>query len=261
MTPAVLPLAGKRILVTRRGEQAGSLTSQLVDLGATVVELPLIEVRPPQDPAPLQGALRDLGSYAWIVLTSANAVDAVAEGLETLGLAVHLPPKLLVASVGSSTSEAFARAFPEATVAVEPAEEFRAEGLLRELEACPIRGKRILMPLSDRAADTLARGLADRGAQIDRVTAYRTVSPEDLPARLRAVLQNEDEGGIDLVTLASPSAVEHFTAALAGRGSPPVAVIGPVTDRAARAAGLTVAAVAAPSTAQGLVDAIRRVFG
>ena len=257
MTPAV-PLAGKRILVTRGGDQAGPLASLLEDLGAAVVQLPLIEVHAPEDPAALYAAVRDLGSYAWIVLTSANAVQAVAAGLATLGLAVGLPPGLLVASVGPSTSEAFARAFPESTVAVEPAGDFRAEGLLRAMESHPISGKRILMPLSDRAGDTLARGLADRGAWIDRVTAYRTVSPRDLPARLRAALG--DDGGVDLVTLASPSAVEHFTAALGGLGAPPVAVIGPVTDRAARESGLTVAAVAVPSTARGLVDAIRRVF-
>jgi uroporphyrinogen-III synthase len=37
-------------------------------------------------------------------------------------------------------------------------------------------------------------------------------------------------------------------------------VIGPLTERAARAAGLDVRVVAEPSTAEGLVEAIRRRF-
>jgi len=111
--------------------------------------------------------------------------------------------------------------------------------------------------VSDRAREVLAEGLRARGAEVDSVLAYRTVTP----AGTGAVLERAVEAGADLVTLASPSAVEGLVSALGPRSTQlPVAVIGPVTEHAARAAGLDVRVVASPSTVEGLVAAIRRRF-
>ena len=65
--------------------------------------------------------------------------------------------------------------------------------------------------------------------------------------------------GIDLVLLASPSAVEALVGALGDRARGlAVVVIGPVTEQAARQAGLDVRASASPATAQGLAAAAER---
>jgi uroporphyrinogen-III synthase len=42
------PLAGTRILVGRASHQAGSLSASLRGLGASVIEIPFIEIRKPQ---------------------------------------------------------------------------------------------------------------------------------------------------------------------------------------------------------------------
>jgi uroporphyrinogen-III synthase len=69
-------------------------------------------------------------------------------------------------------------------------------------------------------------------------------------------------GGIDLAVFASPSAVEGFVNALGKRAAGlPSAVIGPVTERAARAGGLNVRILASPSTGRGLVEAVARHYG
>ena len=44
---SALPLAGKRILVTRALHQAGKLSDGLRALGAEPVEVPVLEIRPP----------------------------------------------------------------------------------------------------------------------------------------------------------------------------------------------------------------------
>jgi uroporphyrinogen-III synthase len=145
---------------------------------------------------------------------------------------------------------------PGANVTLEPDSELRAEGLLRAFEAEPLAGCRVLLPASELARDVLASGLRARGAEVEVITAYRTLPAPGLPDRLAAAL----DGGVDLVTFASPSAVHAFVAAEGGRRRrpwPPAAVIGPVTEQAAREAGFEVAAVAAPSTASGLVSAVR----
>jgi len=77
-----LPLFGKRIVVTRAREQADALASRLTALGAGVIELPTIEIRPPADCGPLDRAIAELDSYDWLVFTSANGVRFFLDRLD-----------------------------------------------------------------------------------------------------------------------------------------------------------------------------------
>jgi uroporphyrinogen-III synthase len=252
------PLAGRRILVTRRPEQSAELREGLVALGALVTELPAIEIAPPEDVTPLDQALLSLHRYDWVVFTSANAVNAVAERMNALGLqGSRLSGGTSVASVGSSTTHTIRARFPGTEIALQPVAGFSAEGLIEAFRARGIRGQRFLLPVSDRARDALARALIAGGGDVDAVTAYRTIAPEGLRDRLQEILAT----GVDLATFASPSAVENLAvAAGASARGLPAAVIGPVTEAAARAAGLDVRVTADPSTAAGLLDAILRHF-
>lgn len=249
------PLAGRRIVVTRRTEQSAWLCDRLRQLGATAVELPLIEVARPVEMAPLDAALRGLARYDWVVFTSANAVRAVSDRITDLGLAEQTLTSRKIASVGPSTTHSLRKCFPDIAVAVEAAKH-DAEALLKAL-ATGARGLRFLLPASDRARGILPAGLRAEGAEVDVVVAYRTVAPADARERVLAGLR----GGVDLVTFASPSAVENFVTA-AAEWVPRVAaaVIGPVTEEACRRAGIEVKVVAAPATAQGLADALVRHF-
>jgi uroporphyrinogen-III synthase len=254
----VQPLTGRHILVTRRPEQSAELREGLVALGALVTELPTIEIAPPEDARPLDEALSSLHRYDWIVFTSANAVSAVAERMSGLGLrGTGLGGGASVASVGPSTTEAILECFPGTEIALQPVARFRAEGLIEALRTRGIRGQRFLLPVSDRARDALAVALLADGGDVEVVIAYRTIAPQGLRARVQEILSM----GVDLVTFASPSAVENLAVAAgaAARGLP-AAVIGPVTEAAARAAGLEVRVTADPSTAEGLVAAIARHY-
>jgi uroporphyrinogen-III synthase len=251
----VKPLQDRRILVTRRREQADDLVDALQALGATVVEVPLIAQVPPENTAPLDGALGRLPSYEWLAFTSANAVEAVAERMARLG--AKLPAEVRLASVGPTTAQAIAARFTPRRPDLQPDSEYRAEGLLKAFRAIVLAGRRVLLPVSDRARDTLAAGLRAQGAEVEVVTAYRMVTPADV----RSCLERAVADGIDLVILASPSAVEGLVGALGdqARGLA-IAVIGPVTEQAARQAGLDVRAVAFPATARALAAAAERFF-
>ena len=78
-------LTGKRIVVTRARSQASGLVQRLADLNATVVELPVIEIEGPADGGAALAASADRladGAYAWVVVTSANAVVRMFEALD-----------------------------------------------------------------------------------------------------------------------------------------------------------------------------------
>ena len=251
-------LAGRRIVVTRRAGQASALVRLLQERGARVIEVPSIEVAPPADASALDDALRARDRFQWLVFTSANAVDAVAARLTALGLPPRLTPDgPKLASVGEATTAALRAAFPDDPVALEPAQGFRSAELARVFARESMAGARVLLPCSSRVRDELPRALRALGAEVLTVVAYETVEPPDLGQRVARCL----EEGFDLVAFASPSAVEAFVAAAGERvRGLPVVAIGPTTAEAARAAGLDVRGIAAPSTAEGLVAAAERVL-
>ena len=246
----VAPLAGRRVLVTRSADQSAGVVERLRARGAEVVEVPVLRIEPPDDPLAIRDALHSIDAYGWLLLTSANAVHAVAAGIRGA-----LPVTLRLASAGPATTEAIRALLPEAVITARATSAFGGEGLARALALVDVSGARMLFPVSDRSPAALADDLRARGAQVDVVVAYRTTVPPDAGDRLRAALGQ----GIDAVTFASPSAVDAFVS-LGGGGRLPSVVIGPTTAAAARAAGLAVAATAEAATSEGLAAAVERYF-
>jgi len=176
--------------------------------------------------------------------------------LTVLGLYPRLSGHAKLASVGPATTIALRSSFPEDKVSLEP-KEYRADGLVAAFAQRNMAGKRVLLPTSTAARDTLAEGLRRQGAEVDVVAAYATVEPAGLDAAVARCL----EGGFDLALFASPSAVEAFARAAGARASGlPAAVIGPTTEATAVALGLEVRGVASPSTLEALVATAERLL-
>jgi uroporphyrinogen III methyltransferase/synthase len=245
-----LPLSGKRIVVTRAREQADALAARLSALGAAVVELPTIEIRPPADPGPLDRAIADLPSYDWLIFTSANGVKAFIDRLPDLRA---LRGK--ICAIGPATRAAVESLHLQVDLM---GAEYVAEGLLRAFDTESLSGKRILLPRAAVARDVVPVELAKRGAHIDVVEAYRTLPPSDLASRIREAFARKP----DCITFTSSSTVKNFVSAAgpAALQGVSVACIGPVTAQTARDLGLTVAAQARVYTAEGLVEALLGLY-
>ena len=244
------PLTGRAVLVTRPGGQGASLARRLRALGAEAIEAPTIEVEGPDPGGDLDGAILDAadGRFAWTVFTSGAGVRAWFERAEALGAG---PPASAVAAVGEATADAL-RARGVRPSLVPP--EFTTESLAA---AFPQGGGRVLLARADLATADLEEALRAKGWDPARVDAYRVRLAEALPVPAADAL---GKGRVDAVTFSSPSTVEGFVR-LTDRPWPPAVCIGPVTARAARRAGLEVAAEAAPHTEEGLVDALVRALG
>lgn len=252
-------LEGRRIVVTRAAEQARELTTRLEGLGAKVILLPAISFAEPVDSDPLDAAIADLSGFDWLLFTSANAARFFARRCRTRGVDPHAAQStgkpLFVAAVGPATSEAAAA---EGFLVGHMAEEFRGAELAREL-AEELRGKKVLLPRSDRATEDLPQALRASGADVTEVVAYRTLecdSPE------REALGAVRRGEVDVVSFFSASAFQSLVGYLgleALRGVA-LAAIGPVTAGAIRAAGLTVAIEAPEATGEAFIAALLRHF-
>jgi uroporphyrinogen-III synthase/uroporphyrinogen III methyltransferase/synthase len=250
----VPPLAGKRVLVARAAHQAGKLSEGLRALGAEPVKVPVIEIRPPEDFAPLDRALRELSSYDWLILTSVNTVRALADRAAALGLNLAAAARFNVAAVGEATAEAARQA--GFAIALVP-ESYVAESLTKSL-AGQTRGKKVLLARAAVARDVIPHTLRVAGATVDVVDAYRNVMPESAPALLREALQK----GIAAAAFTSSSSVTHLADAArqAGIAFPFAGVaaisIGPVTSKTLRDLGWEPIAEASPSDVPGLLRAI-----
>ncbi|WP_455734197.1 uroporphyrinogen-III synthase, partial [Burkholderia stabilis] len=62
-------------VLTRPDGQSGALASQLAEAGCDVLEFPLIDIAPVDDPAPLDAAFAALADYALVIFVSPNAID------------------------------------------------------------------------------------------------------------------------------------------------------------------------------------------
>jgi uroporphyrinogen III methyltransferase/synthase len=255
------PLFGRRIVVTRPSERAGSLADLLEEQGAEVIVFPTIALVPPADPGALERAVATAGSYDWIVFTSARGVQAFFARFAAQRLDVRALAAVRLAAIGPETAAELERRLLRP--AVVPAE-YRAEGLLDALGAGDVRGRRILLPRAAGARVVLPAELRARGATVDEVEAYRAVPPPDADVTpLRAALA---AGEIDALTFTSSSTVTNFAAMLGAEAlaalvhgtRPAVACIGPVTADSARALGLRVDVVPAAYTGAALAAALCR---
>ncbi len=276
-----LPLAGRRVLVPRATEGPDPLVIALHAAGAEPVVVPLIQTVPPEDPTNLDDILLalDVDYYAWVAVTSTAAVSVLVDRATEVGRPLaQILEGVRVAAVGAATARALRDAgvpvdlvpprgrssaaamvavwpaLPRATAATLPADAVRAP----EEDTVLARERRVLLPLGDLAADTLATGLRAAGWSVDVVVAYHTIAGDRPDEELR---RTWSEGGLDAALLTSGSTARNLVELL---GRPPagtlVCCIGASTAEQARLVGLDVATVATEQTPAGLVDALIRAF-
>jgi uroporphyrinogen-III synthase len=251
VSAATAPLAGVRVVVTRPAHQAAGLLAAFRAAGARAEPLPLIEVGPPDDPAPLARAVRGIAGYDWVVFASANAVEALLGSLRG-----GLPTGVRAAAVGPATAEVLRRLGVEPTLI---AGDRRAEGLAGELAPRLAPGARVLLPQPPDARPVIAEELARAGARVDAVIAYAKRPSPAAPARARDLFG--ESGPLGWVTFTSPAIARAFAALFgptwpARRPTLRAASIGPVTSAELRRLGVEPAAEAAAAGDTELAAAV-----
>jgi uroporphyrinogen-III synthase len=248
-------LSGLRVLVGRARHQAGALSGELRKHGASVLEIPFIEIRRPKSFNPLDSVLRNLAEYDWLILTSVNGVDAMWDRLARLRLTKTNLRHLSVAAIGPATKKAIEQRGIKVDVVPK---EYVAESVVRSLRR-RVKGKRVLLVRAKVARDVIPTELGKAGAQVDVVEAYETVVPRSSRTRLRRALKNPRRRP-HVVTFTSSSTVRNFMDLL-GKARTSLegiefASIGPVTSSSLRELGLRVNIAAKEFTIRGLVEAI-----
>lgn len=256
-----LPLAGKRIVVTRTREQASELSSRLVELGADVMELPTIRITDPTDRRDFAQAVVDCPHYDWLIFSSPNGVKrffraffAVYEDIRELGGA-------RIAAVGPGTAAELKKVglmvdvMPKKAVAEELIAEFDRKGD----EFGGVANVTMLWVHSEKGRDVIYKELMKRQAIVDECIAYNTVPETEDPCGARARLTEE---GADVITFTSSSTVRNFMVLqIPIPEGCRIASIGPVTTATLKEYGLVPDAEALTHDIPSLVQAICSLAG
>jgi len=252
------PLFGKRVLITRTRSQASRLRIELESAGADCVEFPAISIVPVADPSLLDHALKKLGDYDWVTISSSNGARGLRARMDVLGMDGRTFANVKVAAVGPATGVAV-REELGVTPDLVP-DEYVSDAVLRDLNALGMDGKRVLVIGSDIGRDILPDGLKALGATVDRVVGYETHRPDNSGDQLTAAFEDP---GIDITTFTSSSGVDNLVDLAGGPdliNKTVTAAMGPITAERARERGLRVDIVASERTMKSLAAAIVEHF-
>jgi uroporphyrinogen-III synthase len=241
-------LANRTVLSTRpEAAENGELETRLAAMGARVLCLPMLKIRPRPFLFP------ETLAFDWLFFTSRQAVkafygEAVSAGLQTLP----------VACVGPVTAEALTCFGLQASFVSPQFDALSAAGAFAKQYAGQV--KNVLWPCGNRANPELPDVLEGAGMRVMPLLVYEThirlsFTPEEME-----ILQQAP----DLIIFTSPSAVQGFDQlrrhAGLDNGAYRIACLGPTTaQEAAQLLGRS-DIQAKPSTLEGLAEAIRRAY-
>ncbi len=250
------PLFGKRLLVTRPVHQAADFAEKIEALGGEPFIFPVIDIAPPGEWAPLDAAIDEIEEFDWIIFTSVNGVNFFFRRMWDRKKDVRSLAGIRVCAIGPKTRKAVEKR--GMMVDYVPGE-YMAEAVIEGMQEYGLDGKRILLPRADIARKALPEKLAEMGARVEEVTAYKTVPGSGDAGKLQELLSG---GGLHIATFTSSSTVRNFMAKLPQDRAHAllkdviIACIGPITAQTAKELGLTVHIQAEEYTIDGLLAAI-----
>jgi uroporphyrinogen III methyltransferase / synthase len=258
------PLFGRRILVTSPREDAAELSELLTALGADAIEAPMLRFAPADDYGPLDDAVSRIGSFAWVVFTTANAVEYFLGRLAAGSGDLRALNGVRLCAVGPAAADRLRRyrLKPDLTPA-----DGHPEAVARAVAATGgLQGRAVLVPRADVGRELVAQELRRAGAEVTDVTAYRTIATEPEREGEPDVYRLLLDGRIDTVTFTSASAVRTFVRVIGADqaadllSQTTVACIGPVTAEAAAQLHIATTIMPAEYTVAALVEAIVQHF-
>lgn len=249
-----LPLKGKRIVVTRPENRAGTLSQRLRLLGADVWECPCIRTAPIAPCPRLTEAVEALERYEWVVFTSPAGVEVFWDHLHRRGKDARALGGRCLGAIGPGTAEALKKHGLLADLAPEIYDGAHLGAALVERA-----GGRVLLPRAAEGGAALTQALERAGIPYDDIPIYRTVYETAAVAALQAAVA---AGTVDAVTFTSASTVRGFLAAVGEEAdcSKVLGVcIGEQTAAQARQAGIPVI-IAEEATIDALIQAAEKAL-
>lgn len=254
-----MPLTGKTIVITRDVKQAEPFSSQLKRLGTNVILFPTIKIVGPDEPEKIRAGLEDISHYSWIVFTSANAVSYFFKFVFRNEVDFK---RINIACVGKKTAEVLGDFNLSPTLIPN---KFSAQDIFEAMRKYDIKGKHILIPVSNLAAHEIENELQALGAIVKRVELYQTKTYKNPDTEM--LHQKISDNLIDCVTFFSPSALNAFIQLMGeevineiNSNQIAIAVIGSTTAKAAEEVKLKLIIQPMQSDSESFLQALKEYY-
>lgn len=206
-----LPLAGRKILVTRPKELISAMAQKLREKGAQVLELPAIRTEAVKDRSPLLHCFSHIQDYQWIVFTSPTGVRIFFEEMQREELDVRRLSASRIAAIGSGTAKELKK---RGFVADLVPEVYDGQALGKALAERCLGGEHILIPRASIGGQELIRELEHvPRVVIDDISTYDTFYENQTLIDEKAEFE---AGTIDYAVFTSASTVRGFAKAVRG---------------------------------------------
>lgn len=254
-------LKNRRIVVTRPEEHNAGLRALLESRGATVIEMPLIEIEFDGDEDIASEIFSAISEYDWLVFTSANGVRGFFKKFFTRFKDLRWLGPCRIACVGPATKKTVedfhleVELVPDEHTGTALADALIGTHDLENLKVCVVTGSQ--------NPDTLARRLSEEARAIVDVFPCYSTNESDVSEHPAAA--DFRENGADFIIFASGSAARSFVAQAANLRPkkaaklPKTIAISNATASVLRQLGVPVAAIAADATPEAIAVAIESI--
>ena len=236
-----LPLRGETILLTRPRRSSTKLRDQLIQIGASVIHIPTVEL------VPLEPTIEGIWEkpYGALAFSSQNAWSFFLELLEKNNM--ELPSAIARFSIGPATTEVMSQFGPVIQADTRSGQGL-AQAVWNHFGTAPSPHP-VLFPCSKHAHVSFSDTLQNLGMQSERLEIYepRPCEPGPIPLEVSRP---------SWVILTSPSAILGYAEHLHPIERAKIVCMGPTTKAAAEKAGLQVDLVPDQPGTEDLIQAI-----
>ena len=236
-----MPLRGETILLTRPRRSSTKLRDRLIQMGASVIHIPTVEL------APMEPPVKKLWekTYCALAFSSQNAWSFFLELLKKNDL--ELPNSIPMFSIGPGTTEVITEHAPVIQAETRSGQGL-AEAVWNHFGTTPAK-EPVLFPCSKHAHSSFSETLQKFGMKTERLEIYepRPCQPGPIPIEVSRP---------GWVILTSPSAILGYAEHLHPIERAKIACMGPTTKAAAEKAGLQVSVVPDQPGTEELIQAI-----
>lgn len=198
-------LKNKRIVLTRKNNEP--LASELSNLGADVLELPLIDVKIKADAEIAEEIFADIATYQWLIFSSVNGVNGFFTEFFKKFSDIRCVGPCRIACVGKQTAQELKKYFLTADVIPEIENAEKMAAAMVEFET--LENLTVLNICGNLQDKSFVKVLEEKGgAIVDSFPVYETTLLE-LSTKDKD-LKDFVENGADAIYFASASAVESF---------------------------------------------------
>ncbi len=165
-------LKGVRVLIARPQDQSTALAEQLQKIGAEVIQLPAIEIKPTPPSDLLKARFLNLDQYHHVIAISTYAAQLGLNWIDQYW--PQLPISIKWYAVGSKTASVLNNADIEVITAFQGND---SEALLNLSELTQLTNEKVLILRGVDGREQLKKTLEQRGAKVDYAELYQRTLP------------------------------------------------------------------------------------